>query len=133
MKTFEAFIEEARYSIRRAKKPNCKVLYHTSNPYFRDKIAQEGLIPQVGDSYSLHHCDDHSEKDLMPGIFLSIGKYDSTYDDDIYEVDVKQLKDNKFFFDPDEELDSDDWFFYTDKIPLSAIKLIYKGTGKTKY
>lgn len=128
MKLFEEYVFESAYNLIKTDMPNVHVLYHTSNPHFRNNIAKEGLTPQVGASYSAHYND---KTNLLPGIFLSVEKYDSTYDDDIYEIDTAKLDPNKLYKDPDEEIDCG-WFLYADAIPVNAIKLIYKGSGEGK-
>ena len=53
-------------------------------------------------------------------------RFDSTYDDDIYRIDTTKLN-NKWYNDPN--FDDDGLHLITfDKIPLNAIKLIYKGS-----
>jgi hypothetical protein len=76
------------------------VLFHKSPISCRKSILKKGLLPSVGDSYKAHWDD---REDLTPYIFLydhntiNGGEYDSTYDDDIYAVDVSQL-DNEHLF-----------------------------------
>jgi len=106
--------------------PN-KYVYHTSNPIFRDKISEEGLIPK-GKSESWL-SDTEIEGEVIFAVNSSQDKYmwNSTYDDDIYKIDTTNLK-NKWYQDPNFE--SDGLHIITfDKIPLDAIKIIYKGTG----
>jgi hypothetical protein len=106
-----------------------KVL-HTASPKNRESIRKNGLLPQIGDSYSLHYDENES---LRPAIFaLDISKtkerYDSTWDDDIWEIDT--TKANVEWF-----LDTGAWegcIVTFEKIPPTCIKLIYKGTGKSQ-
>ena len=92
-------------------------------------ILKKGLLPSVGDSYKAHWDD---KEDLTPYIFLydhntiNGGEYDSTYDDDIYAIDVSQLDKEHLFNDPDGSMNG--CFAYDIPIPTSAIKLVYKGT-----
>ena len=108
-----------------------RFLYHKSPIAFRKSILKTGLIPRVGDSYSAHWDD---AEDLTPYIFMydhetiEDGEYDSTYDDDIYAIDVSQLDKNCLFNDPDENMKG--CLVYTKPIPPSAIKLVYKGSMK---
>lgn len=97
-------------------------LYHTSNPIFREKIAKEGLTPQVGDSYYLHYSE-YRPDDIRPCIFLSKEPYDSTYDDDIYEVNLSSLDKEQLESDPEFK----DGYRYFKSISTEDIKLIYKG------
>lgn len=99
------------------------ILYHKSNPSFRDKIMKDGLKPMIGDSYALHYADGDKSK-LKPAIFLCSNKdYDSTYDDDMWQIDASDLKFNK------DEKCYDGCFICHIPIPADKIKLIYKGTG----
>ena len=52
-------------------------------------------------------------------------RFDSTYDDDIYRIDTTKLN-NKWYNDPN--FDDGLHLITFDKIPLNAIKLIYKGS-----
>ena len=106
-----------------------RLLYHKAPITARQSIMKNGLIPSVGDSYKAHWND---REDLKPYVFLydhntvNNGEYDSTYDDDIYAVDVSQLDTKHIFNDPDNGMNG--CFVYDIPIPTSAIKLVYKGT-----
>ena len=105
------------------------MLYHKSPISCRESILKNGLQPSVGDSYKAH-VDDR--EDLTPYIFLydhntiNNGEYDSTYDDDIYAIDVTQLDMEHLFHDPDEYMNG--CYVYDLVIPPSAIKLVYEGS-----
>lgn len=104
--------------------PN-KFVYHKSNPIFRKQISKMGLIPKEKnenwlsttkiDGKVIFATNSDNEKDW----------FDSLYDDDIYQIDTTKIK-NKWFLDPNFNLMHIITF---DSIPLSAIKLIYKGSG----
>lgn len=104
-------------------------MYHKASPFFRQKIKREGLIPQVGDSYSAHWDD---ATDLIPGVFLyDINKqeYDTTYDDDIWEVDTTKLNKNYFIKDPDEYMyETFGSVLYRGLIQPYLLKLVKKGS-----
>ena len=105
--------------------PN-KYVYHTSNPIFRDKISKEGLI-QKGKSESWL-SDTKIDGKVIFVVNSNKKKYffDSTYDDDIYQIDTTKLN-NKWYNDPN--FDSDELHLITfENIPLNSIKLIYKGS-----
>ena len=108
-------------------------LYHKSNPINRKYILKEGLIPSIGSSYKCHYNED---EDLMPLVFLydrNIAEYNTTYDDDIYEIQTKYLDKNKLMKDPDDYMyDMQGCYTYTENIPSLYLKLIYKGTGKSE-
>ena len=107
-------------------------LYHKSNPLNRKSILLNGLIPTIGDSYAAHYDED---VELIPMIFLydnDIAKYDTTWDDDIYEINTKFINKNKLVKDPDEYMyHKHGCYGYIGIIPKYAIKLVYKGTGKS--
>jgi GNAT superfamily N-acetyltransferase len=105
--------------------PN-KYVYHTSNPIFRDKISKEGLIPK-GKSESWL-SDTKIDGNVIFVVNSNKKKYfwDSTYDDDIYQIDTTKLN-NKWYNDPN--FDSDGLHLITfENIPPNSIKLIYKGS-----
>lgn len=109
-------------------------VYHKASPFLRKKIQKEGLIPNVGDSYSSHWYGTGEEDTLTPVIFAydkDIQELDTTYDDDIWEIDTSKLKKEKWDKDKDEYMyDGFGSIVYSENIPKDAIKLIYKGTGK---
>jgi hypothetical protein len=102
-------------------------VYHKSNPIFREKIKEEGLLPKKGDSYSAYSPEDNE----LPAIFGYIGDdinyYDSTYDDDIWLIDAENSN-NKWFRDKAVGKGKYTVMTYTN-IPVQFIQLIYKGTG----
>jgi len=108
-----------------------RLLYHKAPIAARQSIMKNGLIPSVGDSYKAHWDD---REDLKPYIFLydhntvNNGEYDSTYDDDIYAVDVSQLDKKHIFRDPDKSMKG--CLAYDIPIPISAIKMVYKGSKR---
>lgn len=102
-------------------------LFHTSNPYYRDKIAREGLIPKQETWGKAFNSDMNKELGDTKAIFLREGEpYDNGYDDDIYEINISKLNND---FTEDKYVGSS--VYTTEPIPLDAIKLIYKGTGKS--
>ena len=108
-------------------------LYHKSSPANREYIQLYGLMPYVGDSYRLHYDEDAT---LKPYIFLydkRYGDYDTTYDDDIYEIDTKHLNKHLLDKDPDEYMYNEcGCYVYPIKIEPQSIKLIYIGTGESE-
>ena len=110
-------------------KPN-RYLYHTSNPIFRDRIAKEGLIPKGKSESWLSNTKIDGEVIFAVNSDDKEKWFNSTYDDDIYKIDTKNLK-NKWYNDPN--FDSDGIHIITfERIPLESIKLIYKGTGESE-
>ena len=108
---------------------NVGILYHKAPVSVRKSILKNGLIPSVGYSYKAHWDDQDG---LKPCVFLydynEFGEYDSTYDDDIYAVDTKQL--DKTHLNPDPDIHMKGCFAYDKPIPTTAIKLVYKGSRK---
>ena len=108
-----------------------RLLYHKAPIAARKSIMKNGLIPSIGDSYKAHWDD---REDLKPYVFLydhntvNNGEYDSTYDDDIYAVDVSQLDKKHIFRDPDKSMKG--CLVYDIPIPISAIKMVYKGSNR---
>ncbi len=103
-----------------------RYVYHTSNPIFRDKIASEGLIPKAKSEAWL--SDTKIDGKVIFAVNNSDGyKWDSTYDDDIYQIDTSKIN-NQWYNDPN--FNDGKHIITFDSIPLQAIKLIYKGTGK---
>jgi len=108
-----------------------RFLYHKAPIAARKSIMKNGLIPSIGDSYKAHWND---REDLKPYVFLydhntiSNGEYDSTYDDDIFAVDVSQLDKKHIFKDPDKSMKG--CLAYDIPIPISAIKMVYKGSNR---
>lgn len=107
--------------------PNIYV-YHTSNPIFRDNISKEGLIPKGKSEAWL------SDTKIDGKVIFAVNSddkkdwFDSTYDDDIYRIDTTNLK-NTWYVDPNFDLE-DKRIITFERIPVSSIELIYKGTGK---
>lgn len=101
------------------------ILYHVSNPVFRDKIKLEGLTPQLGASYIAHYEDAH----MGPVVFVSTeNDYDSTWDDDRYKIVLPYAEFVRLNFQTDNEVKNG---LYT-SLPIEARFLILEhlGTGE---
>lgn len=110
-----------------------RYVYHTSNPIFRDKIKEEGLITKGHGPTWLSDTNISGEVIFAVNSSQEKDWWDSTFDDDIYRIDTYNLK-NKWFFDPNFEsgiykTDSNKQIITFDNIPKSEINLIYKGNG----
>ncbi len=105
-----------------------RYLYHTSNPIFRDKITKEGLIPKGKSEAWLSDTKIDGEVIFAVNSDNKEDWFDSTYDDDIYRIDTTNLK-NTWYNDPNFDLE-DKRIITFERIPLSSIELIYKGTGE---
>lgn len=104
-------------------------VYHTSNPKFRDNISREGLVPQGRSEAWLTDTKIEGKVIFCVNSENKEDWWDSTYDDDIYRIDTKNLN-NSWYVDPNFDLE-DLRIITFEKIPKEAIELIYKGTGKS--
>jgi hypothetical protein len=110
--------------------PN-RIVIHKSNPKFRDIISNEGLKVRAGECYKIYA--GYGEK-CIPAIFAtnSINKrasFDSTYDDDVWEIDTEMIPDVKWYKDKHYE-SSKKHIVTFENIPADAITLKHEGTGK---
>lgn len=109
-------------------------VYHKSNPIFRDKIAVEGLITKGISETWLSDTAIEGQAIFATNSEDRSKWFDDGYDDDIYRIDTSKIK-NKWYKDPNFEgtgIHYDSHVITFEDIPLSAIELIYKGTGKSK-
>jgi hypothetical protein len=109
--------------------PN-KIVVHKSNPMFRDKILQDGLKVKAGECYKIYVGDGTKCK---PAIFAtnSTNKrvwFDSTYDDDIWEINTEMIPNVRWFKDKNYDSKSKHIVTFQD-IPREAITLKYEGSG----
>lgn len=107
-----------------------KLVYHKSNPIFRNLIDEQGLKVMKGDSYSCHS----PEKECPPAIFGYVGDpdcYDSTYDDDIWLIDTSEIPDHRWYIDLEVSGYIQSAVVTYENIPRRAIRLIYRGTGES--
>ena len=126
IKTYTEFLNE-NHNINLIKVIPNKFVYHSSNPIFRDKISKEGLIPQGRSTAWL--SDTKIDSDVIFAVNSDNKEdwWDSTYDDDMYQIDTTYL-DNKWYIDPNFDL-KDKRIITFENIPLNSIQLIYKGSG----
>ena len=111
----------------KGKQVSPKIIWHKSVPFFRDKIDKEGLKVMKGDSY-MSHSPEKSSPPAIFGYFGDIDYYDSTYDDDIWEIDTTKIPNVQWFIDKEVGVDVQLGVVTYQNIPRNAIKLIYKGT-----
>ena len=110
--------------------PN-KIVIHKSNPKVRDKISNEGLKVRAGECYKIYA--GYGEK-CIPAIFATNStnkraSFDSTYDDDVWEIDTEMIPDVKWYKDRHYESRSKHIVTF-ENIPANAITLKHEGTGK---
>jgi len=125
IKLFEEFITEKSNSHLIPVETN-RYIYHTSNPYYRDQIAKQGLIPKGKSETWL--SDTKIDGEVIFAVNSEDKKdwWDSTYDDDIYQIDTNNLK-AKWYVDPNFILD-DRRIITFEPIPAKHLKLIYEGS-----
>jgi hypothetical protein len=109
--------------------PN-EIVIHKSNPIWRKNILETGLLVSVGECYETYV--GYGEK-CTPAIFAtnSTNKrdwFDSTYDDDIWEINTEMIPDVKWYEDRHFESKSKHIVTFQD-IPKEALTLKYEGTG----
>ena len=110
--------------------PN-EIVIHKSNPKFRDKIIEQGLKVRAGECYKIYA--GYGTK-CKPAIFATNSTnmrswFDSTYDDDVWEIDTTMMPEIKWYKDRHYESSKKHIVTFQD-IPKEAIKLIYEGSGK---
>lgn len=109
------------------------LIYHTSNPFFRDKISKKGLLPKGKSANWL------SDTKIDGKVIFAVNSdnpedwWDSGFDDDLYRIDTTTIK-NKWYYDPNflngvYKNNKLDRIITFDPIPLNAIEMLYKGTG----
>lgn len=103
-----------------------KYVYHVSNPIFRDKISEEGLIPKEKSESWLSNTKIDGKVIFAVNSDNKEDWWDSTYDDDIYRIDTTNLT-NKWYNDPNFDL-IDNRIITFEGIPIESIKLIHKGS-----
>ena len=110
--------------------PN-KIVIHKSNPKVRDKILNEGLKVRAGECYKIYA--GYGEK-CIPAIFATNStnkraSFDSTYDDDVWEINTEMIPDVRWYKDKHYESRSKHIVTF-ENIPVDAITLKHEGTGK---
>ena len=104
-------------------------LFHTSNPQSRNKILKEGLKTSGKTENWLSNTNINGKVIFAIMSNNNNDAYYSTYDDDIYEIDVNKIKNHQWFLDPNFQSNSTKHIITFEDIPVTAIKLIHKGTG----
>lgn len=129
----EAYDEELNENYSPAGKeitPN-NIVIHKSNPVWRENILKTGLQVSAGECYKTYA--GYGEK-CVPAIFAtnSTNKrswFDSTYDDDVWEINTEIIPDVKWY--KDRHFESNKKHIVTfENIPADAITLKHEGTGK---
>ena len=117
-----------------------KFVYHKSNPIWRDNILKTGLLVSVGECYK-DYSSYFSEEECRPAIFATDSEnekewFDSTWDDDVWRINTKianveWFKDKHFKKMKHPDFGKYEHIVTFEDIKPEAIKLIYKGTGKS--
>ena len=112
-----------------------KYVVHTSNPSNRDNISTTGLQVSLGECYLIYADSNYGEdEECVPAVFAtdSIKKkdmFDSTYDDDVWIIDTERAG-VQWYRDAHFEGGDYKHIVTFEDIPVDAIKLVYKGTGR---
>lgn len=108
-----------------------KYVYHVSNPKFRELILKQGLIPRGKSESWLEDTEIIGKVIFATNTPDKKEWFDSTFDDDVYEIDTTSLS-NKWFFDPNFNWQKINYHIITfENIPANTIKLIKQGSGKS--
>jgi hypothetical protein len=127
----ESKLEDKEYSPAGKEITPREKVYHQSNPMFRNKIQEQGLKVRAGECYKIYA--GYGEK-CIPAIFATNSSnkrawFDSSYDDDVWEIDTTKISNVKWYKDRHYESRSKHIVTF-ENIPIDAIKLIYEGSGK---
>ena len=129
--TIKILIENELYSPAGKEVIPNDIVIHKSNPMFRDDILRDGLRTKTGECYKIYVGYGYK---CQPAIFAtnSTNKrawFDSTYDDDIWEINTRMIPDVKWY--KDKHFGSVSKHMVTfQNIPPDCLNLIKKGTGK---
>jgi hypothetical protein len=104
-------------------------VYHMSNPFYRKHIKKVGLIPKGRSDAWLEDTNIEGKVIFASNSDDKKRWFDSTYDDDIYQIDTTKIN-NTWFKDPNFLFGDYSHIITFDSIPLDAIKMIHRGTGK---
>jgi len=108
------------------------IIYHRSNPIFRKKIKEKGLITKGKSETWLSDTEINGKVIFATNSTDENDLFDSGYDDDVYEIDTTKLN-NKWYLDPNFDWSDEYNHIITfEPIPKSAIKIIYMGSGLSK-
>jgi hypothetical protein len=137
--TIRRILREELYSPAGEEYTPARVVVHTSNPVWRENIKLTGLQVSVGECYQVYVNRNETNPDKIKckkAIFATDSlknrdMFNSTYDDDIWLINtecanVKWYKDKHFDFGPYKHIVT------FENISPECIKLIYKGTGKSR-
>ena len=105
-----------------------KYLYHVSNPFNRERIEKNGIVPHRGEQW-LSDTDIEGKAVFATNSDNPKDWFDSTYDDDVWRIDVSKIPNVKWFIDPNFG-DEYKHIYTKEPIPRNAIELIKIGTGK---
>lgn len=102
-------------------------LFHAGNPFWREDILKNSLVPKMGDSYMCHY-----EENMGPVVFVAKDNdYDSTYDDDRYLISLTKEEFESLEFEVDKEVYNG--LFTKHTIKPKYLSLIHIGTGESTF
>lgn len=113
-----------------------KYVVHSSSPSNRESISKYGIRAVLGECYLIYADSNYGEDDeCVPAVFAtnSLKKkdlFDSTYDDDLWVIDT-EIANVKWFKDAHFKSDTYPHIVTFEDIPVEAVRLVYKGTGRS--
>jgi len=118
-----------------------RYLIHKSMPENREEILKNGIIPKVGERYSIDNGKNTYNR--MGAIFATNSEnkkdwFGEDWDEDIWRIDTKLIPNVEWYKDKMFSFNRSGFpfpFLYKhvvtlQNIPTNAIELIHKGTGK---
>jgi len=129
IKTFESFLnEECDIKLN-------KYVYHASAIINRERIDKNGILPFRGEQW-LSDTDIEGDAVFATNSDNPKDWFDSTWDDDVWQIDTTKIPNVKWERDPNTESELctyiGKWIYTKQPIPREAIKLLKKGTGKDR-
>ncbi len=120
-----------------------RFLIHKSMPENRENILKSGLSPRIGDRYQIDGGKNTTNR--LPAIFATNSEdkkdwFGQDWDEDVWRIDTSLIPNVKWYKDKMFSFSRSGFpfpFLYKhvvtlDKIPVNALELIHKGSGKLK-
>lgn len=98
-------------------------IFHKSPVYFRKSIKSNGLLPKIGNQRLVEDKHHHDAVFFYIKFKEDDPEFDSTYDDDIWEIMKLPINIQKDLNYPENH----NFYLTTDRIDSKDLKLIHKG------
>ncbi len=106
-----------------------RFIYHKAHPKHRTRILSNGLQPYRGVQWP-SNTDIEGDAVFATNSADEKDWFDSTWDDDVWQIDTSKIPNIKWFQDPNFKWGKFKHIYTSDTIPSEAIKLFREGTGK---